>query len=316
MPNFTIFSGSSHTQLAKSIAKKLYGELGEITISKFACGEIYINLEESVRGQDIFIVQTCTSDVNDDYMELFLMADACRRSSATKIHLVMPHFGYARQDRRSRVRESISARMMANLIERVGVDHIITLNLHADQIQGFFDIPVDNISTRGFFANYFKNKNFNMEDVVVVSPDAGGVKAARKFADKLGCSLAMMHKHRNEHNASEVVAVIGEVKDKITILFDDIIDTGGSVCNAKEALLKNGARPDQVYLAASHPVFSNPAAERLSKAGFAEVVVTDSIPVPKEKRFKGLTVLSIDSLLANIIRHITERKSVSELHSE
>lgn len=314
--DFKIFAGNSHPELAAQISQAIDGELGAVTISKFACGEIYVNVEESVRGKSVFIVQTATQNVNDDYMELFLLVDACKRAFAEKVHVIMPHYGYARQDRKSRVRESLSAKMMANILETVGVDHIITLNLHADQIQGFFDIPVDNISTRRLFADYFLAKNINMDDVVVVSPDAGGVKAARKFSDKLGTSLAMMHKHRGDHNQSEVTAVIGDVKDKITIIYDDMIDTGGSVCNARKALIENGARADSVYLAATHPVFSGPAIERLSQAGFKEVVVTNSIPVSPEKRFEGLTVLNIGELLASIVGSIVENRSVSMLHTE
>jgi len=308
------FTGNSHSDLAKEITEGLSMDLSKLTISKFSCGETYVSIEETVRGQDVFIIQTAGINVNDDFMELFLMIDACKRSFAEKVHVIMPHFGYARQDRKSRVRESISARVMANLLEKVGADHIITMDLHADQIQGFFDIPVDNISTRSFFAKHFLLKKFNLEDVVVVSPDAGGVKSARKFADRLGVKLAMMHKNRTKHNESEVVAVIGDVKDKITILYDDIIDTGGSVCNAKEALIKNGARADSVYLAATHPVFSGNAVDRLSKAGFREIVVTNSISVSKEKQFDSLTVLSIGKLLAKIVRNIIESRSVSMLH--
>ena len=313
---YKLFSGNSHQELAACISQSLDVELGALTISKFACGETYINMEESVRGRDVFIVQTCTHNVNDDLMELFLIVDACKRSFAEHIHVIMPHYGYARQDRKSKIRETISAKMVANMMETVGVSHLITLNLHADQIQGFFDIPVDNISTRRMFANYFIEKKLNLKDVVVVSPDAGGVKAARRFADKMGVSLAMMHKNRSKHNKSEVTALIGDVKDKITIIYDDIIDTGGSVCNAKETLIEHGARPDGVYLAATHPVFSGPAIERLSKAGFKEVVVTNSIPVDPENRFKGLTVLNIGDLLAKIITNVIESKSVSMLHEE
>ena len=312
--SYKIFAGNSHPELAAEISQYLNVELGALTIDKFACGETYVSIEESVRGRDVFIIQTCTQDVNNDFMELFLLVDACKRSFANTIHLVMPHFGYARQDRKTKVRESISAKTMAGILEKVGVNHMLTLNLHADQIQGFFDIPVDNISTRRFFADYFLAKKLNMKDVVVVSPDAGGVKAARKFADKLGVSIAMVHKNRTAHNKSEVVAVIGDVKDKITIIYDDIIDTGGSVCNAKEALIKKGARKDSVYLAATHPVFSGDAVKKLADAQFAEIVVTNSIPIAHEKRFKGLKVLSIGTLLGSILSNILESKSVSMLH--
>jgi len=314
---FKIFSTTSHPELAKQVADELDMNLSPVTVSRFSCGETYINVDESVRGRDVYIIHTATENVNDDYMELFLMVDAMKRSVANSIHVIMPHFGYARQDRRTKTRESVSSKVMANLLERVGVDHLVTFCLHSDQIQGFFDIVVDNISTRSFFSKYFKTKkDIDLDNTVIVSTDAGGAKAAHKFASKLGLPFAIMHKHRSKHNTSEVVGLIGDVKDKVTIIYDDMIDTAGSVCNAKDELIKQGALADQVYLAATHPIFSGPAVERLSKAGFKEVVVANTIPLPKEKQFKGLQTLSIAPLVSRIITHVQNKQSVSVLFTD
>jgi ribose-phosphate pyrophosphokinase len=303
-----IFSGSSHPELASEIAKNLHVKLSPMHISRFACGEIYAKPEESVRGCDVFVVQTATHNVNEDIIELFVMLDSFKRSFAEKIHVVMPHYGYSRQDRVATPREPISAKLMADLISTAGADHVITMNLHSDQEQGFFDFPVDNLYTRKFFADYFKKKK--LKNLVVVSPDAGGAKEAKKFADALGAELAIINKSRPRANVSEVLHIVGDVKGKRCIVYDDMIDTGGSVCNAVKALKENGAHED-VYLVATHPVFSDPAPKRLAEAGFKEVVVSNSIPVPKEKRFKGLTVLSVAPLLARIIKNVHDSKSVS-----
>lgn len=294
--------------LAEEIARHLKIKLSPMHISRFACGEIYAKPEVTVRGCDIFVVQTATHNVNEDLMELFVMLDAFKRSFANNIHVVMPHYGYARQDRVATPREPISAKLMADLISAAGADHLITMSLHSDQEQGFFDFPVDNLYSKKFFADYFKKKK--LKDLVVVSPDAGGAKEAKKFADVLGAELAIIHKARPKANVSEVTHLVGDVEKKTCIIFDDMIDTGGSVCNAAKALRANKANKD-IYLAATHAVFSNPATERLAKAGFKEVVVTNSIPVPKEKQFKGLKVLSIAPLMAKIIKNVYSAKSVS-----
>ena len=303
-----IFSGSSHPELAAEIAKNLHVKLAPMHISKFACGEIYAKPVETVRGCDVFVVQTASHNVNEDLMELFVMLDSFKRSFAGKIHVVMPHYGYARQDRVATPREPISAKLMADLISAAGADHLITMVLHSDQEQGFFNFPVDNLYTKKFFADYFKKKK--LKNLVVVSPDAGGAKEAKKFADILGAELAIIHKSRPRANVSEVLHLVGDVKGKKCIIYDDMVDTAGSVCNAAKALKKHGAHKD-IYLAATHAVFSDPAVERLSKEGFKEVVVTNSIPVPKEKRFKGLKVLSVAPLLARIIQNVHDAKSVS-----
>lgn len=303
-----IFSGSSHPELAKEIAKYLKMPLAELEIARFACNEIYAKPRETVRGVDVFVVQTASENVNEDLMELFIILDSLKRSFAGKIHVVMPHYGYSRQDRVATPREPISAKLMADLISKAGADHLITMKLHSDQEQGFFNFPVDNLNTEKLFAEYFKRKK--IKDLVVVSPDAGGAKDAKKFADLLGASLAIIHKARPAHNKSEVTHVVGEVEGKNCIIFDDMIDTAGSVTGAIGALRKMGASKD-IYLAATHAVFSDPATERLRDAGFKEVVVTNSIPIPAKKHFKGLKVLSVAPFLAKIIKNVHEDKSVT-----
>lgn len=308
---YKIFAGSSHPKLAEAIANELKVPLGKIKLTTFACGEKYVVLEETVRGQEVFIVQTCRDQlVNEDYMELFLMCDAMVRSFASKVHVILPHFGYARQDKVHQPREPISAKLMADLITASGADHVVTLQLHADQSQGFFDVPVDNLNCHKIFARYFREKH--LKNIVVVSPDAGGAKNAKKFADDLGAPIAILHKTRPEHNVSQITHVVGDIKDKTCIIYDDMIDTAGSVANAKQALMKNGAKKD-VYLCATHGIFSGPATDRLKKAQFKEVVITDSIPVSKAKQFKGLKVIPIAPLMAGVIESVIGQKSVSSL---
>ncbi len=310
-----IFAGSSHPELAEEISTYLNCELGKIKLSLFSCGEIYARFVENIRGMEVFIVQTTTEHINRTMMELLVMIDAARRASAKNIHVVLPHFPYSRQDKKSASREPISARLIANLLETAGADRVITIDLHADQIQGFFNIPVDHMAALPLFTKYFKNKNVFGENVVIVAPDTGRAKAAKKFSDRLGngTELAIIHKQRDpfKHNQSESLHLIGNVKDKIAILYDDIVDTGGSVINGLETLKKNGVK--EVYLAATHPIFSGPAIERLSKADFKEVVVTNSVPIPKEKRWPNLKIISSSPLLGEAIKRIHENSSISEL---
>lgn len=305
-----IFAGSSHPELAKEIAKLLRVGVEEMQIKRFACNEIYVKPNNTVRGSDAFIIQTATANVNEDLMELFIIIDSLKRSFAGRIHIVMPHFGYARQDRVATPREPISAKLVADLLSAAGADHVITLTLHSDQEQGFFDFPVDNLSSRKLFAEYFKKKR--LKDLVVVAPDTGATKEAKRFADILGAELAILHKVRKAHNVSEVTQVVGDVTDKTCLIYDDLIDTAGTVVNGKEALVMRGANPD-VYLAATHGVFSSPAIERLKQAKFKEVVVTNSIPINKDKQFPGLTVLSIAPLLAKTIQNVHRAKSVTSV---
>lgn len=307
-----LFSGTSHPELAKEIAKFLKVPLSDMFISRFACGEIYAKPESTVRGADVFVIQTASENVNEDLMELFIILDSLKRSFAGKIHVVMPHYAYARQDRVATPREPISAKLVADLISTAGADHVICMKLHSDQEQGFFNFSVDNLNTEKLFADYFKKKK--IKDLVVVSPDAGGAKDAKKFADLLGADLAIIHKQRTGHNKSEVSHVVGDVEGRSCVIYDDMIDTAGSVTGAVNALRERGANKD-VYLCATHAVFSDPAAERLSAAGFKEVVVSNSIPIEKRKHFKGLKVLSVAPLLAKIIKNIHEAKSITSVMS-
>jgi ribose-phosphate pyrophosphokinase len=310
MSNLKLFAGNSHLELANEVAKQLGIPLSPITLKKFASGETYARCEESVRGADVYIIQTATANVNEDLMELFVILDSLKRSFAGKIHVVMPHFAYSRQDRVASPREPITAKLIAGLIEKAGADHVISFSLHAPQIQGFFANPMDNVNSMKLFVEYFKKKN--IQDLVVVSPDAGGAKEAKKFADALGAGLAILNKARPEHNKSEVTHVVGDVEGKTCVIYDDMIDTAGSVCAAKEALHANGVEGD-IYLVATHPVFSDPATERLKAAGFKEVVVTDSIPI-KEK-FDGLMIVSIAEVISQIIDNVHNEQSITKIYS-
>lgn len=310
MSELKLFAGNSHIELAEKVAQKLGIALTPITVKKFASGETYARCEETVRGADVFVIQTATQNVNEDLMELFIMLDSLKRSFAGKIHVVMPHFAYSRQDRVASPREPISAKLVAGLIEKAGADHVISFSLHAPQIQGFFAGAMDNVNSMKLFVEYFQKKN--IADLVVVSPDAGGAKEAKKFADALGAGLAILNKSRPEHNKSEVTHVVGDVMGKTCVLFDDMIDTAGSVCAAKDALRANGVTGD-IYLAATHPVFSDPAFERLSAAGFKEVIVTDTIPL--KQKFEGLVVISIADVLAQIIDNVHNQKSITKIYS-
>ena len=310
-PNIQIVSGSAHPGLAADIASQLGVKLGRVTLSQFSCGERYARVDESIRGEEIYVMQTIGSTPNDDYMELFLMMDALKRASAAKIHVVIPHFGYARQDKKSAPREPISARLMADLMSAVGFDRLITVDLHADQIQGFFNQPVDHLTALPLFVDYFSKKE--LKDLVVVAPDAGRAKFAKKLGDRLGAQLAIMHKTRPQHNVAEIMNIVGDVKGKTLLLVDDMVDTGGSVTSGIDALRKHGCN-DEIYLATTHAVFSGPAVDRLSKASFKEVVATDTIPIPESKRFPNLIILPIAPLLAQAIQRNHEHKSISSLY--
>jgi len=308
-PNMRLFCGSSHTGLGKEIADYLGIQLGQMTIKKFSCGETYVRIEESIRGEEIYVVQSISGNANDDYMELFIIMDALKRASASAIHVIMPHFGYARQDKKSAPREPISSRLMADLLSAVGFDRLVTMDLHTDQIQGFFNQPVDHLTALPLFADYFKKKN--LSDLVVVSPDTGSAKFAKRLADRLGAELAIMHKTRPKHNVAEITNVVGNVKGKTVIILDDMIDTGGSVCSGISALKAHGCN-DDVYLAATHAVFSGPAVDRLSKAGFKEVVVTNTIPL-EGKQFDSLRIISTAPMLGEAIKRNYEKESISSL---
>lgn len=309
LKNLKVYSGTSHPALAAAIARELRVPLSKMSVSKFACGEIYAKPDDSVRGADVFLVQTCTEQVNEDYMELFIMIDALKRSFANEVHVIIPHYGYARQDRVASPREPISAKVMATLIAAAGADHVISIHFHSDQTQGFFPFPMDNLHTRNMFADVLKKKK--LKDPVIVAPDAGAAKEAGRLAQMLDYPLAVLTKKRPKFNVAEVTAVVGDVEGKTCILVDDMVDTAGSVCAAHQALLDQGANPD-IYLVATHPVFSGPAIDRLKTTKFKEVLVTDTIPLPPEKQFKGLNVISVAPMLARVIRSVHEHKSVTQ----
>ncbi len=306
---YKIFSGSSHPEFAQSIARQLGTTLGKMTIKNFSCGEKYIKYEETFRGQEVFLIQTCrTGHMNDDFIELLIMIDAARRSFAKSIHVVLPYFAYSRQDKIHGPREGISARLFADLLDTAGADHIITMHLHSDQIQGFFNFPVDNLNPRRKFAEYFLKKK--LKNTVVVSPDTGGAKDAKKFADELGVPLVILHKQRPEHNKSEVTHVIGDAKGRTPIIFDDMVDTGGSVIGAAEALLKAGANKE-IYLCATHGILSGEARKNLDASQVVEAVFTDSLPIENpSKKFK---IISMAPFFAEVMKNVIEHKSVSKL---
>lgn len=305
-----LFYGSSHPELGASISKYLNTKPGEIKTSRFAGGEIYARIMENIRGQHCVILQTCAKQVNDDLMELFIIVDALKRASAKTITAVIPHFGYARQDRKAASREPISARLVANLLEVSGVDRVITMDLHSDQIQGFFNIPMDTLTFMPLFAKYLTGKN--LKDPIVVAPDVGRAKVAKKLADRIGAKLAILHKVRAEHHKSDVTHIVGDVKGKTVIITDDMIDTAGTICAGVDALKDQGCNPD-IYVVATHALFSPPAVERLTKARFKEVVVTDSLPITKDKQFAGLKVLTSAEILGEAIRRNYENKSITSL---
>ena len=305
-----VFYGTSHPELGEKITKFLGIKAGAIEVSRFAGGEIYARIKENIRGASCVIIQTSTENVNSDLMELFIIIDAMKRASARSIAAVIPHFGYARQDRKAASREPISARLVANLLETAGADRVVAMDLHSDQIQGFFNIPVDTVTAVPILANYIKEKN--LKDLVVVAPDTGRAKVAKKLADRVGAQLAILHKVRSEHHQSEVTHVVGEVKGKTVVITDDMIDTAGTITSGVGALRADGCNKD-VYVIATHGIFSGPAVERMTKANFAEVVVTDSLPLPKEKQFKGLKILSSAELLGAAIRRNYENQSITSL---
>ena len=278
-----VFALSSHPIMGERISEYLGIPHGNITLSKFSCGELYTRVTENIRGSDVYVLQTTTARVNDDVMELLIAVDSCKRASARSINVVIPHYPYSRQDKKSGSREPITARLVANLLEAAGIDRIITMDLHADQIQGFFNVPVDHLNSMPLFVKYFRQViKDSKADFVVVSPDTGRAKTCKNFSDALGADLAILHKSRPDHNVSEVLNVIGNVSGKCCIIFDDIVDTAGSMVNAFKALKEHKA--EGVYMAATHPVFSGPAVERLNSCDFTEVVVTNTIPLVAEKQ--------------------------------
>ncbi|MBW6468021.1 MAG: ribose-phosphate diphosphokinase [Coriobacteriia bacterium] len=304
-----VFSGTSNRELAEDVAKHLGIELGNVKISKFANGEIYVRYLESVRGADVFLIQSACNPVNDSIMEMLIMADAAKRASARSITAVVSHYGYARQDKKSAAREPITAKLVADLMTTAGIDKVIAMDLHQGQIQGFFDQPVNHLTALPILSDYFES--LELENLCIVSPDVGRVKVAKKFADMCGASLAIMHKGRPEHNVAEITHVIGDVEGRTCIVIDDMIDTAGSVTEGAKSLMQKGAK--SVYVTATHGIFSGPAYDRLETSSISEVVVTNTLPVPEERRGGKIRVLSVAPLFAHAIQNVYNDESVSEL---
>lgn len=310
--NIKIFTANSNPAFAQAIADKLGTPMGDSQVGKFSDGEIFVNINETVRGADVFVVQSTCSPVNDNLMELLIMIDAFKRASAGRITAVIPYFGYARQERKAKSRDPISAKLCADIITTAGADRVLTMDLHASQIQGFFDIPVDHLLGAPILANYYKDKFAGKEaETVVVSPDLGSVTRARKFASKIDVPIAIIDKRRPKANVSEVMNIIGDIKDKNVILVDDMIDTAGTIVNGAKALKERGAK--NVYACCSHAVLSGPAIERIKDSVIEELLVLDTVPLTPEKQIDKIKVLSVAPIFAEAIERIYEDVSVSPL---
>lgn len=306
-----LISGTANPELAQKISEYLATPLVQTKITRFSDGEIFVEIKENVRGADVFIIQPTCPPVNENLVELLIMIDAARRASARRITAVIPYYGYARQDRKTAPRTPITAKLVANVIVVAGARRVLTMDLHAGQIQGFFDIPVDHLYAMPVFLEYLKDK-FRGEEIVIVSPDAGGVERAREYAKRLNATMAIVDKRRPRPNESEVMNIIGDVKDKIAVIIDDMIDTAGTICKAASAIMDRGAK--EVYAIATHPVLSGPAVERLAQSPIKEVVVSDTIPLREEaQRLDKIKVLSVSKLLGEAIRRIHTDDSISSL---
>lgn len=306
------FAGNSNPNLGKEVAQYLGIELGKVKLSQFSNGEIYVKFLESVRGADVFVLQTLWTPVNKNLMELLIMADALKRASAKKVSAVIPHYGYARQDKKTTAREPITAKLVADLLSVTGIDRVVTMDLHAGQIQGFFDVPVDHLTALPVLTGYLSEKNF--KNLIVVSPDVGRVKLAKKFSDKLGSGLAILHKTRPSHNVAEVGEVVGDVKGKIAILVDDMIDTAGTITEGAKTLLREGVK--EVYACATHGIFSGPATKRLKNSAIKEIVVTNTIPLTKKNKLDKIKVLSIAPIFSQAILNVYEDQSISAIFQD
>ncbi|RWR72713.1 ribose-phosphate pyrophosphokinase 1 isoform X1 [Cinnamomum micranthum f. kanehirae] len=307
-----LFSGTANPSLSQEVAGYMGLDLGKITIKRFADGEIYVQLQESVRGCDVFLVQPTCPPANENLMELLITIDACRRASARTITAVIPYFGYARADRKTEGRESIAAKLVANLITKAGADRVLACDLHSGQSMGYFDIPIDHVHGEPVILDYLASKMISANDLVVVSPDVGGVARARAFAKKLSdAPLAIVDKRRHGHNVSEVMNLIGDVKGKVAVMVDDMIDTAGTITSAAALLHQEGAKA--VYACCTHAVFSPPAIERLSGGLFQEVIITNTIPVAEKNYFPQLTVVSVANVLGETIWRVHDDGSVSSI---
>ena len=309
-PKLKIFALNSNRPLAEKIAEEVGVELGKLSVDRFSDGEIQINIEESVRGDNVYVIQSTSAPVNDNLLELMIMIDALRRASANTINVVLPYYGYARQDRKARSREPITAKLVANMLQNSGVTRIVALDLHAAQIQGFFDIPVDHLMGAPLLADYFINEGV-AANAVVVSPDHGGVTRARALAEFLKAPIAIIDKRRPRPNVAKIMNIIGDVKGKKCIMIDDMIDTAGTISKGAQALMDAGA--EEVYASATHAVLSGPAIERLDKSPLKQVVVTDSIQLPDEKQIDKIVQVSVAPLIGAAIKRINENRPVSPL---
>ena len=307
-----LFAGNSNKPLAEAIAKHLKMQLGEIEVGRFSDGEINVNIRETVRGRDVFLIQSTSQPVNENLMELLVMIDAAKRASAGRITAVIPYFGYARQDRKARPRDPITAKLVADLLRAAGADRILTMDLHAQQIQGFFDIPVDHLIGGPLLYKYFTDKID--EDFVVVSPDVGSVTRARNVASKIGASMAIIDKRRPKANQLEVMNIIGDIKGKKCLMVDDMIDTAGTICQGAEALYNNGAK--EIFACCTHAVLSGPAIERIQNSHISKLVILDTINVPKEKLIDKIEVVSVAKLFALAIDNVYNDKKMSDIYEE
>ena len=307
--NYKVFAGNSHTELAEEIASIMGKPLGRATVNKFSDGEISVNLWETVRGSDCYIVQSTSDPVNDNLMELLIMIDAMKRASAGRINAIIPYYGYARQDRKAKARDPITVKLVANLLVAAGADRVLTMDLHASQIQGYFDIPVDHLVGMPILAKYFTDQD--LENVVIVSPDHGSVTRARNMAQPLGAPIAIVDKRRPEPNKSEIMHIIGDIEGKNCILVDDMIDTAGTITNAANALREMGAT--SVRACATHGVLSGPAIERIENSAIEELVLLNTIPVPEEKRIEKMKILSVAPLFAEAMTRVFTNGSISKL---
>lgn len=313
--NIKIFTGTSHPELAKDIANILGLCVGDAKVSTFSDGEISVDINETVRGADLFVVQSTNNPVNNNIMELLIMIDAFKRASAGRITVVLPYYGYARQDRKAKARDPITAKLVADILTAAGADRVLTMDLHASQIQGYFNIPLDHLLGAPILAKYFIQKGFaEKEDVVVVSPDLGSVTRARKFADKLHAPIAIIDKRRPKANVSEIMNVIGDIKGKTVILIDDMIDTAGTITNGANALVKMGAK--EVYACCTHAVLSGPAIDRIKESAIKELVMLNTIDLPDDKMLDKFKILSVAPVFAEAIKRIYEDISVSKLFED
>lgn len=304
-----IFSGNANRDLSEAICKSLDVKLGDALVGKFPEGEIKVQINENVRGKDVFIIQSMSRPVNDHLMESLVLIDAAKRASARTITAVLPFYAYARQDRKDRPRVPITAKLVANILVTAGATRVLTMDLHAGQIQGFFDIPVDHLYSINVLGRYFKEKN--IEDLVVVTPDVGGIKMARAYSHLLGTPLAIVDKRREDERSTKVMNLIGDVKDKNVVIVDDLVSTGGSLVEAASALKQFGAK--EIYAAVVHPVLADPAVERIENSDIKEFVTTDTIPIDEDKLVDKITVLSVAPLLGEAIKRIYEQHSISSL---